>query len=88
MGCGGHVVIGRIRIHHVGQLNGYEEDWMTKTKKTIEQELQFRGISPEIINEITTKIEEPSCVVPIVITILVTALICTLIFAVIWAIMP
>jgi hypothetical protein len=65
---------------HVGNLNGYPEDWMTKTKKTIEDELKSRGIAPEIINAVVNKIEERSCVMPVLLAIVATALICTSIF--------
>jgi hypothetical protein len=82
VGFGGHGPHGLAggRIHHVGDLNGYPEDWMTRTKKTIEDELKSRGIAPEIINAVVDKIEEKSCVRPVLLAITATALICTLIF--------
>ena len=82
-GGGGHFV-GAARVRHIGNLHGYEEDWVAKTKKTIEDELRFRGIAPEVIAEITHKIEEPSCVPAIAIAVLLTALILTLVFVAIW----
>ena len=75
-------------IRSFGHLNGYEEDWMAKTKKTIEDELRFRGIAPEIINEIVSKIEEPSVVMPVLLAIVTTAFVCTLIFVAIWESTP
>jgi hypothetical protein len=79
--AGGHV-------HDVGHLNGYGDDWMAKTKKTIEDELRARGIAPETINEIVSKIEEPSFVMPVLLAIVTTAFICTLIFVAIWESTP
>ena len=76
------------RLHNIGMANGYEEDWMAKTKKTIEDELRFRGIAPEVIAEISHKIEEPSCAPAIAISILATALVLTLVFVVIWESTP
>jgi hypothetical protein len=76
-GGGGH-------IGGVGRLNGYGNDWMAKTKKTIEDELRFRGIAPDSINEIVSKIEEPSAVMPVLLAIATTAFICTLVFVAIW----
>jgi hypothetical protein len=71
--------------HVFGVGHGYPEDWMASTKKTIEDELRSRGISPETINEVTNKIKEPpSILVPVLLSIAVTAVICTLIFVVIW----
>jgi hypothetical protein len=73
------------RVHHIGILNGYPEDWMASTKKTIEDELRSRGIAPETINEVTSKIKEPpSPVIPVLLAIAATALICTLIFIAVW----
>lgn len=66
----------------------YSEDWMATTKKTLEAELKFRGIDPAIINEVVSKVEEPSVAGPVWIAILATALICTLIFVVIWESTP
>ena len=86
-GSGGHGVVGG-RIHHVGTLNGYSEGWMASTKKTIEDELKFRGIAPEIISEISSKIEEPSCAAACWISVLATALVLTLIFVAIWEATP
>jgi hypothetical protein len=80
-GFGGHV-------RSIGHLNGYGEDWMAKTKKTIEDELRFRGIAPETINEIVSKIEEPSVVMPVLLAIVATAFVCTLIFVAIWESTP
>lgn len=80
---GGHVS-GAARLHHVGDLHGYPEGWMATTKKTIEDELKFRGIEPAVISEVVSKIEEPSSVMPVLLAIAVTALLCTLIFVVIW----
>jgi hypothetical protein len=57
---------------------------MAKTKKTIEDELRFRGIAPDTINKIVSKIEEPSAVMPVLLAILTTASICTLVFVAIW----
>jgi hypothetical protein len=80
---------GRVRgVHHVGELNGYQEDWTARTKETIEKELKYRGIAPEVIAEIKDKIEEPSCAAACIISILATALICTLIFVAIWELTP
>jgi hypothetical protein len=89
-GGGGHTGGGgRVgRLRNIGSINGYEEDWMAKTKKTVEDELRFRGIAPEVIAEISHKIEEPSCLPAIVISILVTALILTLVFVAIWESTP
>lgn len=61
---------------------------MATTKKTLEAELKFRGIDPAIINEVVSKVEEPSVAGPVWIAILATALICTLIFVVIWESTP
>ena len=72
------------RVRHVGELNGYPEGWMTSTKKTIEDELKFRGIEPAVINEVVSKIEEPSIAGPVWIAILATALVLTVIFFLIW----
>jgi hypothetical protein len=96
-GCGGHgggghfVGAGRpssSRVNSVGQLYGYEEDWMAKTKKTLETELAYRGIAPETIKEVVAKVEEPSCASAVIIGILATALVCTLIFIAIWESTP
>jgi len=89
-GFGGHGPHGLAggRIHRIGNLNGYSEDWMTRTKKTIEDELKSRGIAPEIINAVVDKIEEKSCVMPVLLAITTTALICTLIFVAIWESTP
>ena len=57
---------------------------MASTKKTIEDERRFRGIAPEIINEVVSKVEEPSVAGPVWIAILATALVLSLIFFVIW----
>ena len=76
------------RVRHVGELNGYPEGWMASTKKTIEQELKFRGIEPAIINEIVSKIEEPSIAPLVWIAILGTALILSFIFFVVWEVTP
>jgi len=79
MGSGTFNQVGHVR--HVGSLNGYPEDWMASTKKTIEDELHSRGIAPETIDEITNKIKEPpSRMMPVLVAIAVTALICTLTF--------
>ena len=86
-GHGAHGFAGD-RVHGVGHLNGYGDDWMAKTKKTIEDELRFRGIAPETINEIVSKIEEPSSVMPVLLAIVTTALVCTLIFVAIWESTP
>ncbi len=72
------------RMSNIGQLQGYEEGWMAKTKKTIEDELRYRGIAPDVIAEISNKIEEPSRAPAIIISILTTALVLTLVFIVIW----
>jgi hypothetical protein len=82
-GTGSHG-LGGGRVHHIGHLNGYEEDWMAKTKETLRRELEFRGIAPEIINEVVSKVEEPSHLMPVIVAILATALVCTLVFVVIW----
>ena len=89
-GFGGHGPNGLAggRILRIGNLNGYSEDWMTRTKKTIEDELKSRGIAPEIINAVVDKIEEKSCVMPVLLAITTTALICTLIFVAIWESTP
>lgn len=88
-GSGGHFAGDRAgRMRQIGQLNGYEEDWMAKTKKTIEDELRYRGIPPEVITEISGKIEEPSCAPAIIISVLATALVLTLVFVVIWESTP
>jgi hypothetical protein len=78
-GGGRHLVGG-----HIGRMYGYSEDWMARTKKTIEDELRYRGIEPEVINEVVSRVEEPSHVMPVLLAIVTTALICTLIFVVIW----
>jgi hypothetical protein len=58
---------------------------MASTKKTIEDELCSRGIAPETINEVTSKIKEPpSPVIPVLLVIATTALICALIFIAVW----
>jgi hypothetical protein len=85
MGGGGAGFGSRVRSVH---LNGYGKAWMAKTKKTIEDELRFRGIAPETVDEIVSKIEEPSMVVPVLTTIVLTAFACTLIFIAIWESMP
>jgi hypothetical protein len=77
---GGHHFVGG----HIGGMYGYSEDWMARTKKTIEDELRCRGIEPEVINEVVSKVEEPSHVMPVLLAIVTTAVICTLIFAVVW----
>lgn len=61
---------------------------MASTKKTIEDELRYRGIEPPVIEEICSKIEEPSYAAPVLIGVLATALICTLIFVMIWELTP
>jgi hypothetical protein len=83
-GGGASVYGGGGRVNARGEPMEYPEGWMIKTKKEIEAELKFRGIDPAIINEITSKIEEPSAATPVIIAILATALILTLIFAVLW----
>lgn len=82
----GHFGGGGFVRHHGGP--AYSEDWMATTKKTLEAELKFRGIDPAIINEVVSKVEEPSVVGPVLIGILATALACTLIFVVIWESTP
>jgi len=81
---GGHHFVGG----HIGRIYGYSEDWMARTKKTIEDELRYRGIAPEVIDEVVSKVEEPSHVMPVLLAIVTTALICTLIFVVIWESTP
>lgn len=81
---GGHQFVGG----HFGRMHGYPEDWMARTKKTIEDELRHRGIQPQVINEVVSKLEEPSHVMPVLLAIVTTALICTLIFIVIWESTP
>jgi hypothetical protein len=62
--------------------------WRTqKWKKTIEDE-RYRGIAPETISEIVSKIEEPSLVMPVLLAIVSTAFVCTLIFIAIWESTP
>lgn len=88
-GGGGFIGGGRVsHMHNIGALHGYEEGWMASTKKTIEDELKFRGVDPAVIAEISSKIEEPSSAPQVWIAILATALICTLIFVVIWEMTP
>lgn len=58
IGHGSHVTGASIRHHGIATY-GYEEDWMARTKDTIEKELKYRGIDPPIIAEIVDKIEEP-----------------------------
>jgi hypothetical protein len=65
-------------VHRVGTLNGYPEDWMASTKKTLEDELRSRGIAPETMNEATGK--PPSRVMPVLLAIATIALICAIIF--------
>jgi hypothetical protein len=73
------------RVSHIGHMYGYSEDWMASTKKTIEDELRSRGIAPETISEVTSKIQEPPSVFwPVLTAILATALVCTIIFAIVW----
>jgi hypothetical protein len=82
---GGHTFGGgRLSLHSYGAANGYEENWMAKTKETLEKELKYRGVDPVVINEVVDKIEEPSIVAPVLIAILVTALILTLVFWIVW----
>jgi hypothetical protein len=81
-GGGGGGAAGHIR--HVGNLSGYEEGWVEKTRKTIEAELITRGIAPPMAKEIAEKIEEPSHVMPVIIGILATALILTVVFFFFW----
>jgi hypothetical protein len=76
------------RLQAYGQLQGYEEDWMAKTKETIEKELKYRGVDPAIIAEVKDKIEEPSIAGPVIIGMLATALVLTLIFVAIWESTP
>jgi hypothetical protein len=75
-------------MRHVGQLNGYPEDWMSSTKKTIETELKSRGIEPSVIEAVVSKVEEQPMLAPILAAIFGTALVCTLIFVVIWESTP
>jgi hypothetical protein len=70
--------------HSYGELQGYEEDWMTKTKDTLEKELKDRGIDPAVIKDVVDKVEEPSIVAPILVAIFATALILTAIFWIVW----
>jgi isopentenyl phosphate kinase len=85
---GGHA--GAVRPHYMrnyGKANGYSEDWMASTKKTIEDELKSRGIDPVVISPVVSKVHEPRpMVAPIIALIAITALVCTLIFVVIWEI--
>jgi hypothetical protein len=85
-GGSGHAGGGYIRSY--GSTQGYAEDWMASTKKTLETELKFRGVAPEVITEIVSKIEEPSYAGPVWIAILATALVLTLIFITIWESTP
>lgn len=86
---GGHVGGGMGgRVRHIGTVNGYPEGWMASTKKTIEDELKFRGIEPAIINEIVSKIEEPDYTAAIWISCLATALVLTVVFVLIWESTP
>lgn len=75
---------GRANMVAAGRANGYEEDWMAKTKETLEKELRYRGIDPAIIAEVVDKVEEPSVAMPVIIGILATALILSFIFFIIW----
>jgi hypothetical protein len=84
-GAGGHSHVVGGRVSHIGQMYGYSGDWMANTKKTIEDELRSRGIAPETISEVTSKIQEPpSAFWPVLTAILATALVCTIIFAIVW----
>ncbi len=87
-GGAGHGGGGVFGVRVVGHLNGYGDDWMARTKKTIEDELRFRGIAPETIHEIVSKVEEPSFVMPVLLAIVTTAFVCTLIFIMIWESTP
>lgn len=79
---------GRAHLDRYGAANGYEEDWMARTKETLEKELKYRGIDPAIIAEVVDKIEEPSIVAPVIISILATALVLTVIFWIVWESTP
>lgn len=72
----------------IGLLNGYEDNWMANTKKTIEDELRSRGVAPELIAEVSNKIEWPSVVGPVLASIFITTLVCACIFAAIWDMSP
>lgn len=63
---------------------GYQEDWMARTKETLEKELRYRGIESAVIAEVVDKIEEPSIAGPVWIAILATALVLSMVFFVIW----
>lgn len=84
---GGHAYGGGAgRVHAYGQSCGYEEDWMAKTKETLEKELRYRGIEPTVIKEVVDKIEEPSHTGPVWTAIFATAFILTVIFWIVWEI--
>lgn len=61
---------------------------MASTKKTIEDELRSRGVAPELIAEVSSKIEWPSVVGPVLSSIVATTLVCACIFAAIWDFAP
>lgn len=88
---GGHA-FGGGRPHYMrtyGEANGYPEDWMATTKKTIEDEMKSRGIDAAVINDVVSKVQEPpSMVAPILAAVFGTALVCTLVFVVIWESTP
>jgi hypothetical protein len=71
-------------FHSYGASQGYAEDWVARTKETLEKELRYRGIEPAIIKEVVDKIEEPSVVQPVIIAILATALVLTFVFWIVW----
>lgn len=86
---GGHAFGGRpSHMRNYGSLQGYEEDWMAKTKDTIEKELKYRGIDPAIIAEVKDRIEEPSCASAVIIGMLATAFVLTVIFWIVWESTP
>lgn len=80
----GNAGLARRALRTIGSINGYEDNWMTSTKKTIEDELRSRGVAPELISEVSSKIEWPSVVGPVLASIVVTTLVCACIFAAIW----
>jgi len=69
-------------VHDAGALNGYPENWMASTKKTIEDELRSRGIAAQMMNEIPNKTAFPYT--PVLLAIEVVALLCVIIFVANW----
>jgi hypothetical protein len=79
---GGHSggAAGRADLAAGGKLRGYDDNWIERTKTTLEADLRARGIESQTALEDKAMQKPCNCGVHIFITVLI----CTIIFGVIW----